>query len=354
MSERGSDANVLALAPIAANWPVALGGVLAGLIALVALYFSTVASAVHLWNTSSAYNYAYLIAPISLGLIWSERQQLAGVAPSTNFWGVAIAGAFSVAWLAGELLGIDEGRHIAFVGMIQGLALAFLGWRIYRFLAFPLLYLFFLVPTGTFLLTPLQLIAHHANVALLKASGVPVYAEGFLIQVPTGSFLVEPGCAGLNFFLVALALSLLYGRLTYATTTARVMCVVVALLTSIIANIIRIYLIIGLAQATNRRIDITADHILYGWGFFGVVMLCAMWLGTKVKAKPSGPRVLAPMSDEVPPSIRQTVLIGLAFIVTVSLSPVLAATSSGRAALETHLQSVVGLPTGVPERSNGE
>ncbi len=359
MSERGSDANVLALAPLAAAWPATLLGVLAGMVALVVLHFSTFASAIHLWNTSSAYNYAYLIAPISLALIWADREQLSRAVPAANFWGVAVAGVFSVVWLAGELLGIDEGRHIAFVGMMQGLAFGFLGWRLYRFLAFPLLYLFFLVPTGTFLLTPLQTLAHHANVALLKASGVPVYAEGFLIQVPTGSFLVEPGCAGLNFFLVALALSLLYGRLTYATFTARMVCVGGALLTSIVANIVRIYLIIGLAQATNRRIDITADHLLYGWGFFGVVMLCAMWLGTKVKAKPAEPRVLPPAAGYEPPaSVRQTALVGLAFIVTVSLSPTWAATSSGRTALETHLHSVIGhfgvLAPSVSERSNGE
>jgi exosortase len=296
-----------------------------------------------------------LIAPISVALIWADRHQLARTLPSPTFWGIAVAGAFSLAWLAAELLGIDEGRHIAFVGMMQGLALAYLGWRIYRFLAFPLLYLFFLVPTGTFLLTPLQTIAHQANVVMLKASGVPVYAEGFLIQVPAGSFLVEPGCAGLNFFLVALALSLLYGRLTYATTYARIMCVVVALLTSIVANIVRIYLIIGLAQATDRRIDITADHLLYGWGFFGVVMLCGMWLGTKINAKPVGPRVLPPLGHDLAgPSLRQAALVGLAFIVTVSLSPVWAATSSGRATLETHLHSLIGFPTGAPQRSNGE
>ncbi len=354
MSERGSAANVLALAPLAAVWPATLAGVSAGLVALLVLYFSTAASAVRLWNNSSAYNYAYLIAPISLALIWADRRQLSRAVPAPTFWGVAAAGAFSVAWLAGELLGIDEGRHIAFVGMLQGLALAFLGRRLYRFLAFPLLYLFFLVPTGAFLLTPLQTLAHYANVALLKASGVPVYAEGFLIQVPAGSFLVEPGCAGLNFFLVALALSLLYGRLTYATMTARIVCTGVALLTSIAANIVRIYIIIGLAQATNRRIDITADHLLYGWGFFGVVMLCAMWLGAKVKAKPAEVRILAPAAHEAAPSLRQAALVGLAFIVTVSLSPLWAATSTGRAALETRLHSAVGLPMSALEPSHGE
>jgi exosortase A len=324
----------------------------AGLVALTALYFSTIASAVNLWNTSSAYNYGYLILPISLALLWGERRELARNLPAPTFWGAGIAAAFSAAWLLSELLDINEGRHIAFVGMIQGLALALLGWRIYRFLAFPLLYLFFLVPTGTFLLTPLQIIAHKANVVLLKASGVPVFAEDFLIQVPAGSFLVEPGCAGLNFFLVALALSLLYGRLTYASLKARVICVIAALAISILANIIRIYLIIGLAQATDRKIDITADHLLYGWGFFGVVMLAAMWAGTKVKAAPAQPRTLPPIAGPLATG-KRTGMVTAAFVLAVAISPLWAATSAGRPALETQLNSITGRLS-APLRANGE
>lgn len=352
LSERGSDANVLALAQIASPWTPTLLAIGVGMGALVALYFSTAASAVNLWNTSSAYNYGYLIVPISLALIWGERRELTRHLPAPTFWGVGIAAAFSAVWLVGELLDINEGRHIAFVGMIQGLALALLGWRIYRFLAFPLLYLFFLVPTGTFLLTPLQTIAHNANVMLLKASGVPVFAEDFLIQVPAGSFLVEPGCAGLNFFLVALALSLLYGRLTYAGMAARIICVIAALAISVVANVVRIYLIIGLAQATNRRIDITADHLLYGWGFFGVVMLVAMWAGARIKAAPARPRTLAPAAGP-PPTSRRMGVVTAVFVLTVAISPLWAATSTGRPALEMRLNTMTGW-AGAPLRANGE
>lgn len=339
--ERGSEPKVLARSAIAPAWSVTLVALTAGMLAMVAIYFSTVTSAIHLWNTSAAYNYAYLILPISLGLIWSDRAQLLRATPDPTFWGPAVAAAFSVAWLIGELTGIDEGRHIAFVGMMQGLALGLLGWRLYRFLAFPLLYLFFLVPTGTFLLTPLQTLAHTTNVFLLKASGVPVYAEGFLIQVPAGSFLVEPGCAGLNFFLVAFALSLLYGRLTYASTRARVICVLAALGISIIANIIRIYLIIALAQFTDRKIDITADHLLYGWGFFGVVMLVAMWAGNKIPATQAGPRVLPEAPAQALPMSRTALVTG-AFIAVIAISPFLAATTQGRPALESYAREWMG------------
>jgi len=344
--ERGNDPKVLALSAMTDAWPLTLMGLGVGFAAMVALYFSTVTSAIHLWNNSAAYNYAYLILPISLALIWMERGELARAKPVPTFWGAAVGAGFSLIWLVGEYLGIDEGRHIAFVGMMQGLAVGLLGWRLYRFLAFPLLYLFFLVPTGTFLLTPLQSLAHWANVVLLKASGVPVYAEGILIQVPAGSFLVEPGCAGLNFFLVAFALSLLYGRLTYASTFARVMCVVAALAISIIANIIRIYLIIGLAQFTDRRIDITADHIVYGWGFFGVVMLLAMWAGNRINAAPARPHVL-PEGQQAPVPVSRIPLVTAVFVTSVAFSPLVGATTQARPALESYAHEWMGR-LGVP------
>ena len=256
------------------------------------LFWPTAAAAVHQWDSSSAYSYAYLIAPISLYVIWSERSRLAVLTPDATFWCAGICIAFTVAWLLANALDINEGRQIALIGMTQALFVGVLGWRVYRAMMFPLLFLFLMVPTGEFLLGPLQHLSHAGTVLMLKASGVPIYAEGISIEVPTGNFLVEPGCAGLNFILSAFALSLLYGYMFYRSWQARVLCVVAALVTAIIANIVRIYLIIALAQFTYRAVDITDDHLLWGWGFFAVIMVGLMWFGLRF-AKPAHLRPLA-------------------------------------------------------------
>src|SRR4051794_6424524 len=86
----------------------------------VGAYWPTVSSALDLWRTSSAYNYGYLIAPISLYLIWSDRAALQRMAPRRAIAGVVAVIAFGLLWLAADLLGINEGRHFAFVGMMQG------------------------------------------------------------------------------------------------------------------------------------------------------------------------------------------------------------------------------------------
>jgi exosortase A len=301
-----------------------------GIASILVLFQTTAATAVNLWAHSSAYNYGYLIAPIAAYVAWHDRHRVSHLAPRPSWWGLAIAVPAAALWLASDLIGIDEGRHFALVGMFQALFLGVLGLQVYRQMLFPCLYLFLMVPSGEALLTPLQKLSHAGTVVLLHASRIPTYAEGMSIEVPHGSFLVEPGCAGLNFFLASLALALLFGKLTYRTFSARILCVVVALLTSVIANIVRIYLIIAITEWSHRRIAIADDHLLYGWGFFALIMLGMMWLGAQFEHRtPPEPVVDGTPAHPVPPRWGWAVASALA-IIGISATPVaLAALTSG-------------------------
>ncbi len=283
-----------------ATWSV----VALSLAGLLLLFRSTAASALHLWETSSAYNYGYLIAPIAAYLIWEERRSLRAVMRRPSVLGLLLTAAFSAVWLLADKLDIDEGRHFALVGMVQGLFLSVLGTAVYRKLSFPLNYLWLMVPTGAFLLAPLQWIAHAGAVLLLQASGIPVFADGLIIEVPQGRFMVETGCAGLNFLLSAFALSLVYGKLIYRRLSTRILCVAIALVAAIVANILRIYLIISLTEWTDQKIGLADDHLLFGWGFFAIVMLGLMWAGAKVReanpaATPRTPDAVRPLAVNV-------------------------------------------------------
>lgn len=248
-------------------------------VAVVAIFAQTAGTAIAQWENSSAYSYAFLVAPISAFLIWRDRAAFVGTTPRPWAPGLIMVAAFAGLWLLADMLSLNEGRHIAFMGMIQGTVLAVIGLGLYRALAFPLLYLWLMVPTGTVLVTPLQHLSHAGSLTLIRLSGIPVFADGMLIEVPEGRFFVAPGCAGLNFILTALALSLLYGKLNYRSAAARLRCVAIALGAAVVSNIVRIYLIIVLTQLTHRKLDIAEDHLLYGWGFFGVIMLAMMWWG---------------------------------------------------------------------------
>ena len=142
-----SGANISLQNQYRSAWRLSIALAVIGVVTLVGLFWTTVASAIELWWGQPTYNYAFLILPISAYLVWRKRDEVSTELPSGSLWGVAAVGAFGLFWLASDLAEINEGRHIAFVGMMLGILLASLGWRIFKILSFPFLYLWLLVPT---------------------------------------------------------------------------------------------------------------------------------------------------------------------------------------------------------------
>lgn len=257
------------------SWVVTGVAVLLGVIGLVLLFPETVRTAVVLWANRPSYNHAFLILPIALYLIWDRRHRLAEETPRPSAWGLPVVVAFAFLWLVSDAADVSEGRHIVFVGLIQGLLLSAVGPRGYKLMLLPFCYLWLMVPTGTFLLAGLQGVATALSTALIGLTQIPLFVEGNTIQVPTGLYVVAPGCAGLNFLLSALAVGVLFAYFVYHRPMKRVAFVAALLVTAVLANAVRIFGIIVLAELTDRKIDITDDHILYGWGFFVVVLFVA-------------------------------------------------------------------------------
>ena len=257
-----------------------MGLVAIGVVTLIGLFWDTVTSAAEVWWGRSTYNYALLILPITAYLIWTKRDSVRAETPSGSFWGVAVIAIFGIVWLISNLADVNEGRHIALVGMLQGILLACLGWRIFRLLLFPFLYLWLLVPTGRVFLPLLQEIATHISSLILRWFGIPVYVEGVSIEVPSGHYRVAEGCAGLNYILATAAFAPLYVYLLYRSAWKRLVGVVLILFLAIIMNGVRIAGIIAIAYWSNRRLHIADDHLLFGWAIFALVLFAACYAGS--------------------------------------------------------------------------
>lgn len=239
------------------------------------------------WLHNNAYTYCLLIPLISAWLLWERRSELAGLTPCPQpiFLGLLIVPAAMYA--VGHYLQINEGMQFALVAAIQVILLSTLGWPIYWRFAFAFNYLWLIVPTGSYLLWPMQWLSTYFSSLLLRVVGVPTYTtwENFHIQVPTGLYEVAPGCAGLNFLLVAIALSTLFAYLTYRSWTARILCVAIAVAVSIISNWFRVFGIVYIAHLTDSQAEIVEDHLLYGWFYFAFIMFALMWVGLKLRPK---------------------------------------------------------------------
>lgn len=259
---------------------------LLGSVVITALAWQSVTNMVSIWQHDSAYNHGFFIVPIAGYMAWERRHRLHGLTIEPFWPGLLLIIGFGIAWLVARGASIMEGEQIAFVGLIQGLMLTLLGRRIFRAQLLPIQYLWLLVPTGGFLIPTLQTIATWLASNLLQLTSIPFYVEQFYVQLPVGLFFVAPGCSGLNFLLAALALSVIYADMMYIGWQRKVICILTWLGVAILANGVRIFGILWLAQVTDRQIAIVDDHILYGWGFFFIILIGLMYAGRRFSNMP--------------------------------------------------------------------
>lgn len=278
-----------------------------GLIALGLLFHEEIGAAIGVWIASTAYNHCFLIIPIAAYLVWDRRERLAGVvARPIPILALAVL-PLSLAWLAAERVGIMEGRQLVALTCVQVLFLAVLGWRAYRLLCGPLLYLYFLVPFGDFLTPALQDITTFFVMHGLDLLGVANYTDGYTIQIPEGTFFIAEACAGLRFLIASVAFGCLYALLIYRSWWRRACYIAVGLVVPVIANGFRALGIVMLGHLLGSAQAAETDHILYGWIFFSIVILILVALGLPFRedvAAASRARRPAPAPASAPSSRR--------------------------------------------------
>jgi exosortase A len=240
-------------------------------VALVGLYWREAAGAVAVWYGTPTYNHGFLIVPIVAYLIWERRAALAGRAPETAPSVLALIPILGVVWLVARLAGLLEGQQFAVMAMLQVALVAILGRRFYGVLRFPLLFLFFLVPSGAFLTPALQDFTARFVVGLLRLGNIPVYSDGYLIAIPSNNFYVAEACAGLRFLIAMTALGFLFADFAFRSLSRKAAFIALCVATPIVANGLRAYGIIAIAYLTDGRIAVGVDHIVYGWLFFALV-----------------------------------------------------------------------------------
>ncbi|MBK8689369.1 MAG: exosortase A [Betaproteobacteria bacterium] len=240
---------------------------------LLAAYWPTGRSMAEIWARSDTFAHGFVVPVISAWLAWRHRALLAGVKARPAPWmalAVAVAG---FGWLLGELAEVNALRQFALVTMLILAVPVIAGIDVARRLAFPLAFLLFAVPFGEFLLPQLMEWTATFTVLALKASGIPVYREGLHFLIPSGSWSVVEACSGVRYLIASVMVGTLFAYLTYQSLERRITFVMVSFLVPVLANWLRAYMIVMLGHLSGNKIAVGVDHLIYGWVFFGVVML---------------------------------------------------------------------------------
>ncbi|MBU1691922.1 MAG: exosortase A [Gammaproteobacteria bacterium] len=306
------------------DWAIATLLTIAAVAALLLLFYQTTLSTVAIWNRSETFAHGFLIFPISAFLIWGRRKEIALLSPQPDLRGLPVLLLFGFGWLLAYLARVLVVQQYALVAMIPVLVWIILGLRVTRALTFPLGFLFFAVPMGEFLIPYMMEFTADFTVTALQLTGIPVYREGLFFTIPSGQWSVVEGCSGLRYLIASLTLGCLYAYLTYRSTRRRIIFTILSVIVPVIANGLRAYMIVMIAHLSDMKLALGVDHYIYGWAFFGLVMLLLFWIGAfwredLPQAKDDKPA--ATPTNAAPLPLRRIALVTLAAVSIAAMWP---------------------------------
>jgi exosortase len=180
------------------------------------VYFPILRNMVNHWSIGEDYQHGFIVVPLALFFAYERRWDLED-APIKGSWLGLIPMLIGLTSLAIGRLGTElMTMRSGFVFTIIGLVLLLSGREIFKILAFPLFFLFLMVPLPESLLNtiafPLQLIAAKFAVWSLQELGIPALVEGNIIHLAHTQLFVAEACSGLRSLMALITLGVVFAH----------------------------------------------------------------------------------------------------------------------------------------------
>lgn len=309
-----------AQAGLSHSWQRTLPPLLALIGWIIYWYWDTAAAMVAIWLRSDTYAHAFIVPPITLWLIWRQRRDILAEQPRPSLWLALPVAATTFFWLLGELTAVNALTQFALVATLILAIMALVGFAVSKRIAFPLAFLLFSVPMGDFMLPKLMEWTATFTILGLRASGIPVYREGLHFVIPSGSWSVVEACSGIRYIIASVTVGTLFAYLNYVSLQRRLIFIAVSIIVPVFANWARAYIIVMLGHLSENKLAAGVDHLIYGWLFFGVVIMTMFIIGARWSEEPPAPKA-APKANATPTNIARGWLTTLAIALFATAGP---------------------------------
>lgn len=233
------------------------------------------------WSESSTYHHGFVVIPAAMWLIWRERGGFSP--PSPSYFAAATVALLAALALAGRAAGASVVEHFTFIGMLIASFVAVFGVANARRGAFGLMLLFFAAPFGESLKPALQAATAASVGPLLALSGAAIERDGALIRTDAATFEIADACGGLNFLLAASLVAAIFAGAAFRSWRKRLGFMALAAAASVVANVVRAFLVILLATKTRLGMDFARDHAAFGWALYAILLVGLILLGRRLR-----------------------------------------------------------------------
>jgi exosortase len=251
-------------------------------IGFAVLYRHVAAKLVSDWWNDGNYSHGFFIIPIAAYLAWERRDRFSESPHRPSAAGLLVI-IGSILVLAAGVLGSELFlTRISILGTAVGVVLFLFGWARLRVLAFPLAFLFLMIPLPAIVFNqiafPLQLIASRFGEFALGSVDIPVLREGNVLILANASLEVAEACSGIRSLITLLTLGIVFGYFADSRAWVRSVVALSSIPVAIVANGARIA---GTGIAAHSFGPAAAEgffHEFSGWIVFMAAFLMMLGL----------------------------------------------------------------------------
>lgn len=250
----------------------------------IALYAPVIASLAKQWVEDSNYQHGLIVPVVSAFMLWRKRGALrAATGAHAPVAGGLVVACASILLIGGTAASELFTARLSLPLMLIGLILLFEGRIFAQDAAFPLLFLFLMIPLPYIvyykLTFPLQLMSARLASIVLGAIGVNVVRQGNILSLPNYSLDVVAACSGLRSLMTMATLALILCALSRMSFPRKSVLAASSIPIAIAANTIRLTVTAVGAYAVSPAF---ADGILHEISglmvfFTGFLMLLLVW-----------------------------------------------------------------------------
>lgn len=252
------------------QWKVA--GAVAISLLLLALFYPTLRWLAGEWLGNDYYSHGPLVPLISAFFVWrlwrTWKPGARHLQPANA--GLALAGGGVLLYLFALMQRAYFVAALAMIVILSGLVWGLLGTAALKRMAFPLLFLIFMVPLPFVepLSVPMAQVTGVISAGIVRLFGVPVEVSGVQVSLPNAELVVGAECSGLRSIVTLLTL---VGLIVFVLEGALWRKVVLALSSIVIAafgNVLRVASLLGVANLWGADAAFKYYHDYSGIVFF--------------------------------------------------------------------------------------
>lgn len=228
-------------------------------------------------EADSYYSHGFLVPLVFLFLIWNKRKELKTSRTEPLNLGLFLLIPALLMHLVAYRWGINFISGFSLIFILFGLSLYLFGSEFTRHLVFPILFLVFMVPLPQVMIIhisfKMKIFAAQVATSIVNLMGIHAVRDGSNVLLPNTVLTVGDPCSGLRSLISLTALGALYAYLSKIPSIRKVVLFLVSIPLALLANIIRIVMLLIVAFVYGSEVATGKFHDFSGFLLFVIALL---------------------------------------------------------------------------------